>query len=153
MRMQIVLSETDFKKLSAQAQTEILNLQRGNDNGYINGGADSDFGAYDLTPALARQFLNGVSDVTRKFVKVFAENRGRAKPDQMLKATGRSKYTELTGITSGITRRLRKISGVREAYLLDWDYEGEEAGTWDGEWIVTETTYESLKKYFGIDSK
>uniref|UniRef100_UPI001AEC026F hypothetical protein n=1 Tax=Methylobacterium sp. B1 TaxID=91459 RepID=UPI001AEC026F len=61
---------------------------------------------------------------------------------------------ELRGVWGGLTRRTKTITGDPNAYLIDWsksEAEFDENGTYiDQRGEVTEMTYQSLRKAFGI---
>jgi hypothetical protein len=176
--VEIIIKDTDLKKLSQQARMEIINLilSKGShdtmeeeiklkphqkaeippsivlgDEQVHEPSLDSD-GLYSMAPKMAKEFLIGCSKTTRAFLEVFVKNDGIGHVDLLLEAIADERYKtkrDLNGVLAGITRRLRKLSKVPNASLLDWEYDDNENNKHGGYWRISKTTYNTLKEYFG----
>jgi len=148
--MKIILETEDFQRLSTAARDEILKLATGSK---VSCNEEDPYGAADLTPALAKKFMAGVSVQTKELLKVFVDNGGRASYSQLLKQQGKyDDWRKLRGFFSGVTRRTRKILQDNEAQLLIWDENtagyDEEGELLDGEYVMSSMTVKALNLYF-----
>lgn len=155
----ITLSKSDFHSLSSEAQEEILVLLRSVEPRKApvqpELAEDLDDQPIELTPKMTKNFMAGVSDRTESFLRVFAENGGRASLKQLSQVYGTEDWRKLSGITAGITRRIRRLFSDEEAYLLAWDEKTEvldnEGLLIDGVYYVSDMTCHSLRKYFELE--
>jgi len=151
--MKIIITQEDLARLSVSTRKEILGLTEvmsesiKNDMASVKDEQNSDT-PYDMTARMTKKFMAGVSEKTKRFLKVFAVNKGIGSIDDLLKATGGATLRDLNGIQAGLTRRLRKmdIEDESEAYLLGWD---EDDSEYEGHYYVSELTLKSLQNYFG----
>jgi len=107
----------------------------------------------ELSPGQARDFYSGCGSKTRKAIDVIADSAShRFQLADIAKALG-EQPGNLRGVWSGLTRRLKTITGDSSAYLIDWE---KNKGVFDdddnyidhtGE--VTEMTYRSFRKALG----
>lgn len=151
--MNIVLTSEDFLKLSRATREEILTLFS-TDTLSPKSIVDSEDGPAQLTPLLVKKFMGTVGDLTKKLLRVFAENNGRASLSQLLAHTQYTDWRKLTGFLAGVTKRVRNILQDEEATLFAWDestakYDENDVLV-DGEYYMSSLTLNSLKKYYGI---
>jgi hypothetical protein len=106
----------------------------------------------DLSPAQFKQLVDGCADKTKAALKAMVEGpTSTFKVASIAKAAGCGP-NELSGVASGITKRVRTVTGDRKAYLWIW---GEAKFDGDGRYIdqdatVSETTYRSGRRVFGL---
>jgi hypothetical protein len=159
--MQIVIDANDWQRLSAPARQELLQLF-GSESAAASPRRPADQRGfrwrvpYDLTPALAKKLLRGLSDDTLRRLKLFAGNGGRATMRDLLAVTKDSDLHVLSAFEGTVTRKLRRLvgDGNRIASLIMWDYDAEQ---WDadhtelvdGVFYVSATTAEVLQRHFG----
>ncbi len=153
--MKITLSENDLSNLSTQTRTEIMNLilqpQTNIEEDQKVGDEESyeEDEPFDMTPRTTRVFMQGISDKTKSFLRVFAENNGEITNEKLLKAMQVERDQELKGVFAGITRKIRRFdpSDDSDAYLIWWNEEPESEG---GLHYMSKMTTESLRKYFDL---
>jgi hypothetical protein len=150
--MQLLVSKEDLTALSDSTKHELASLLG------INVGSDLktqlsttdnddlDDKAEDLTIKAMKRFMSGVSDKTKNALRVFAETNGESTVHEIEKRLGDDFHW--AGFQSGVTRRLRKMTGDTSAKFIHWD-------DWTDDWknckvSVSQMTYESLKSYFSI---
>lgn len=149
--MKITLTREDLVQLSTNTIKEIFGLigesEEQTSKGTSSQTAES---PYSMTKTMVKQFMRDVSDKTKDFLRVFAENNGVGKVDDLLKAIEVDTYAGLNGVRAGISRRLRSLYADYgdEAYLLGWEDDDSE---YEGYFYVSESTLKSLKEYFEID--
>ncbi len=149
--MKVILNEKDLSSLSRSALNEIYSLigsQSFNISSPIET-SDTEDRPYDMTEHMTKKFMSGVAEKTKSFLKVFADNNGVGKVEDLLKATDSKILRDLNGIQAGLTRRIRKldIDDDSEVYLLGWE-EDEDDEEWEGHFYISEITTQSLKEYF-----
>jgi len=152
--MKIVLDAEDFGNLSKMAKDEILKQILGSEYSH-QADVDEDLdGPAELTPFLAKKFMEGVGDTTKDLLKVFAENNGRASYSQLLAACAHDDWRKLRGFFSGVTRRARGILNDPDTLLLVWDEDkaeyDEDGELIEGEYFMSNMTTKSLRTYFKI---
>jgi hypothetical protein len=149
--MKVILSENDLSSLSRSTLNEIYSLigRQGFDSINPPETQDADDRPYDMTEHMAKKFMSGVSEKTKNFLKVFADNAGIGKVDDLLNATDSKILRDLNGIQAGLTRRIRKldIDDGSEVYLLRWE-DDEADEEWGGYYYTSEITTQSLREYF-----
>ncbi len=154
--MRIVIETTDFKRLSPEAQREIMGLFAGPEvlePGRTRRRATARWKEpVDLTPDLARRLVHGLSVNHRQRLEIFARKDGRARMKELLAVTGDSHWRALSLFEGAMTRRLRRLIGddEKKAHLIGWDYDStvwdkEHKDIVDGVYYVTPTTAEALK--------
>lgn len=159
--MQIVIDTNDWQRLSAPARQELLQLF-GSEAAAAPPRAPVEQRGfrwrvpYDLTPALAKKLLRGLSDDTIQRLKLFSRNGGRVTMRNLLAVTKDSDLHVLSAFEGTVTRKLRRLvgDGNKIASLIMWDYEAEQ---WDadhtelvdGVFYVSETTAQVLQRQFG----
>jgi len=134
--MQIVIETNDWQRLSAPARQELLRLL-GSEAAAAPRAAAEQRGfrwrvPHDLTPALAKKLLRGLSDDALKRLKLFARNGGRVTMRDLLAVTKDSDLHVLSAFEGMVTRKLRRLVGDdnKIVSLIMWDYEAEQ---WDAE--------------------
>jgi len=141
--MQIILNEKEFQGLTKRTQDELLKLLA---DPTANGHQTND-NLVELPFMLFKKFMENVSKKTALCIKEFGET-GRVRWSRLQTLAG----GDDTGVRSGIHRRIRKMLDAPEAILLEWDYTKEEFDTndelSDGEYYVSETTYQSIRRYY-----
>ena len=87
--MNIVLNENDLNSLSSPALKEIYSLigSQNLDSSSLPKSQDEEDKPYDMTAHMTKKFMSGVAEKTKHFLKVFADNDGKGKVDDLLKAT------------------------------------------------------------------
>lgn len=159
--MQIVIDASDWQRLSAPARQELLQLFGEASKAAFTQRASEQRGLrwrvpYDLTPALAKKLLRGLSEDTVKRLKLFARNGGRVTMRDLLAVTKDSDLHVLSAFEGTVTRKLRRLIGDNQkiASLIMWDYEAEQ---WDadhkelldGVFYVSAPTAQVLQRHFG----
>lgn len=158
--MQIVIDTNDWQRLSAPARQELLRLL-GNEaraTAARESAAPQGFRwrvPHDLTPALAKKLLRGLSEDTLKRLKLFARNGGRAGMRDLLAVTKDSDLHVLSAFEGTVTRKLRRLVGDdnKIVSLIMWDYDAEQ---WDadhkelidGVFYVSPATAQVLQRQF-----
>lgn len=158
--MQIVIDANDWQRLSAPARQELLQLMGSESiaEGPRPPAEQRGFRwrvPYDLTPALAKKLLRGLSDDTLRRLKLFARDGGRATMRDLLAVTKDSDLHVLSAFEGVVTRKLRRLVGDdnKIASLIMWDYDAEQ---WDadhkelvdGVFYVSATTAQVLQRHF-----
>ena len=93
------------------------------------GVTDFHSGAF-LSPAQAKDYLNNCSEVSVLILADMVKREGSFRMSDIASLTGKSTL-QLRGAFSGLTKRVRTISGDSEAKLIDW------LKTNDGDWHGT----------------
>lgn len=157
--MQIVIDTSDWQRLSAPARQELLRLL-GSEATAAPQAAAEQRGfrwrvPHDLTPALAKKLLRGLSDDALKRLKLFARNGGRVTMRDLLAVTKDSDLHVLSAFEGMITRKLRRLVGDdnKIVSLIMWDYDAEQwdAGhkeLVDGIFYVSPATAQVLQRQF-----
>ena len=159
--MQIVIETADWHRLSAPVRQELLQLLGHQPPAEGPRTSAEQRGLrwrvpYDLTPALAKKLVRGLSDDTMKRLKLFARNGGRVTMRDLLAVTKDSDLHVLSAFEGTVTRKLRRLIGDdnKIASLIMWDYEAEQ---WDadhkelidGVFYVSAPTAQALQRHFG----
>lgn len=147
-----VLFEQDFARLSPETKKELFALfgmegrfaenatadilepaQPSAPTWDANGGT-----AYPLSLGEAKELIRGLSETSRKMLRVFCQNSdsevGRATLEELLRASGHVDAEHLRKAIPGITRRLRTITRHPQAWIFDWRDE-------DWEWDAVKKTW------------
>ena len=135
--MQIVIDRSDWQRLSAPARQELLQLL-GSEAATAAPRSSSEQRGFrwrvphDLTPALGKKLLRGLSEDALKRLKLFARNGGRVTMRDLLAVTKDSDLHVLSAFEGTVTRKLRRLIGDdnKIASLIMWDYDAEQ---WDSE--------------------
>ncbi len=146
--MQIVLTESDLSRLKASTRADLMATFIGDLQAFKAEAEDDDYweGVVDLTVDQVEKFVAGCSQQTINGLKVIAKH-GPKIHASLLDEAGIEKYGSFQG---GTTKRARTITGDDDAYLITWDnWHAAEDGI--GHYEVTETTYQSLRKFFDLD--
>ena len=157
--MRLVIEASDFRRLSAETQRELIRHFAGRHFLEVResrGRAQQEWREpIDLNRDLTRQLMHGLSESHRRRLEAFARSNGRISQKQLLKVTGDRDARVLSYFQSVITRKLRRILGDTEkrTFLIGWDYSAtkwnkEHTEIVDGEYYVTNRTLNALKSYF-----
>ena len=162
--MHIVIEQSDFRRLSAETQRELIEAFA----------SKASFAAppakkqgnllwrqpMDLSPDLAVRLLHGLSEPHRVRLRLFAQKRGRVTQRELLRATGDEDLRVLSHFQAVLSRRLRRLlhDPEKRIHLIGWDFD---ATKWDkshskivnGIYYVTEPTTRALQGYFEIKPK
>jgi hypothetical protein len=156
--MQIVIDTSDWQRLSAPVRQELLRLL--GSEGAVPRSAAEPRGfrwrvPHDLTPALAKKLLRGLSDDAIKRLKLFARNGGRVAMRDLLAVTKDSDLHVLSAFEGTVTRKLRRLVGDENKIvsLIMWDYDAEQWDTehkelLDGVFYVSSATAQVLQRQF-----
>ncbi len=157
--MRLVIEASDFRRLSADTQNELIRHFAGQN--FLQAREGRRGGQYewrepiDLNRDLTMQLMHGLADNHRRRLKAIARNNGRITMKQLLKVTGDRDPRVLSYFQSVITRKLRRILGDTEkkTYLIGWDYAStkwnkEHTEIIDGDYYVTNRTLGALKAFY-----
>lgn len=154
--MHIVIEAKDFRRLSPETQRELIRtfadpklLQPTRRTTRTETTWKQ---PVDLDRNLALRLVHGLSDNHRERLKIFANNKGRARMKDLLAVTGDTHWRALSLFEGAMTRRLRRLIGDTEkkAHLIGWDYEStlwdkDHKEIVDGAYYVTPKTARALK--------
>lgn len=159
--MQIVLTENDFSKLKPATRQELLALLLSSSATVTP--ADNHAEGFewdevvDLSPDEVKEFIEGnrdrgfgpIAEQTAEGLKAIAKH-GPVIPANVLEEAGIENYGHFQG---RVTKRTRTVTDNKHAFLFTWDdWNSEEnAERGYGHYAVTETTFRSLRAYFGIN--
>ena len=162
--MRIVIEQSDFQRLSAETQKELIEALAGKP--LIAAPAAKKQGKLlwrqpmDLSPDLAVRLLHGLSEPHRVRLRLFAQKRGRVTQRELLSATDDDDLRVLSHFQAVLSRRLRRLldDPEKRIHLIGWDFD---ATKWDkthstiinGVYYVTEPTARTLQGYFEIAPK
>jgi hypothetical protein len=159
--MQIVIEQSDFRRLSDATRREILATIAGPE--VLAPATESKKRQnllwrrpLDLSPEAAARLLHGLPEPHKTRLRLFAKKGGRVTQKELLAATQDSDMRVLSHFQSVLSRRLRRMidDPEKRIHLIGWDFD---ATKWnadqtvieDGIYYVTEKTTETLKDYFG----
>ncbi len=162
--MRIVIEQSDFRRLSAETQKELIAA--------FTGAAPCAAAPVkkpgkllwrqpmDLSSDLAVRLLHGLSAPHRARLRLFAQKRGRVTQRELLRATDDRDLRVLSHFQAVLSRRLRRLldDPEKRIHLIGWDFD---ATKWDkshsnivnGVYYVTEPTARVLRGYFEIEPK
>ncbi len=162
--MRIVIEQTDFRRLSAGTQRELIQAFTG--KAPVAAEVPNKPGKLlwrqpmDLSPELAVRLMHGLSEPHRARLKLFARRGERVTQRELLKATDDKDMRVLSHFQAVLSRRLRRLldDPEKRIHLIGWDFE---ATKWDkshtdiinGVYYVTEPTARTLRDYFEIKPK
>ncbi len=162
--MRIVIEQSDFRRLSAETQRELIEAFTG--KAPVAAEAPKKPAKLlwrqpmDLSSELAVRLLHGLSEPHRARLKLFARKGGRVTQRELLKATDDKDMRVLSHFQAVLSRRLRRLldDPEKRIHLIGWDFE---ATKWDkshtdiinGVYYVTEPTARALQGYFEIKPK
>ena len=170
----IVISDTDFGRLSPSTQQELLALLQG---GEALSALDQEMlddtmprppvswdpegeEAFPLAPREAKELLRGIAPQSKAILRLFCDNvrngTGWATIEELMTASGHDSPAGLMKAMPAITRRLRTVTGNKEAWLFDWydeDWEwDQERKTWaKGLYFIPSPAIQSLRQAFGME--
>ena len=155
--MQILMNQSEFRRLSPSTQREIIEQLSGTKLMHSERRKRSTQLFWrkpvELSPALAQKLVHGLSDMHLRRLELFAlKKRGRVSLKELLAVNGDSDWHALSHFQSVITRRLRRLidDPEKKAELVKWDFESTK---WDrdgktivdGVYFVSEQTAAALR--------
>ena len=156
----LVISAETFRSFPADVQEQIIAKLRSVDGSStpLAGKAESADDAFedqpmDLSAQQFKKLVDGCATKTKTALKAMVEGpTPHFRVAAVAKAVGCAP-SELSGVWSGITKRLRNIMDDPEAYLWRWDddakFDSDEVYTDQGG-TVSDTTYRSARRVFGL---
>jgi hypothetical protein len=164
MAMRIVIEQSDFRRLSAETQKELIEAFSGMPLVAARPAKTQSKLLWrqptDLSPDLAVRLLHGLSEPHRTRLKLFARKGGRVTQRELLKATEDKDMRVLSHFQAVLSRRLRRLldDPEKRIHLIGWDFA---ATKWDkshndiinGVYYVTEPTTRALRDYFAAKGK
>ncbi len=162
--MHIVIEQSDFRRLSAETQKELIEAFSGKALVVAQPAKKQGKALWrqpmDLSPDLAVRLLHGLSEPHRVRLRLFAQKGGRVTQRELLRTTGDQDLRVLSHFQAVLSRRLRRLLNDPEKriHLIGWDFA---ATKWDkshnnivnGVYYVTEPTARALQGYFDIKPK
>jgi len=153
----LAISSDIFRSLPVEAQEALIAALRGDTapppSSEVRPAPDDVLDIQtDLSPAQFKQFIDGCSDKSKAALKAMVEGpTSTFKVASVAKAAGCAP-TELTGVWSGLTKRVRTVTGDRKAYLWRWGTAEVDSNDRyiDQDGAVSETTYRSGRRVFGL---
>lgn len=143
----IFLSLIDLQKLSASARSEVLALiTEGMDDNIFEENGE---GPTDLSSLQAEKLVRGLSGKSRSVLKAILENSDSSNGfwcEELASELGVD-ISDLTGVWSGLTRRIRTVTGASDAYLISWAWD-EEHQDYYGK--MHATTFKNCRKAVNI---
>lgn len=143
----IFLSLADLQKLSSGARSEVMAvITEGIDEDIFE---ENDEGPTDLSSLQAEKLVRGLSSKSRSVLKVILENSDSSNGFwcEELASELEVDVTELTGVWSGLTRRIRTVTGSPDAYLISWAWDDEKQDYYGK---MHTTTFKNCKKAVNI---
>jgi hypothetical protein len=113
MAMRIVIEQSDFRRLSAETQKELMEAFAG--KALVAAPSMKKQGKLlwrqpmDLSPDLAVRLLHGLSEPHRARLRLFAQKGGRVTQRELLRATGDEDLRALSHFQAVLSRRLRRL--------------------------------------------
>ncbi|MDE9543844.1 hypothetical protein [Xenorhabdus bovienii] len=144
----IFISTVDFSKLSKSAKDEILALvTKGHDGENLT--YEEDDQPIDLSSAQAIKVVRGLSDKSRLVLKTILEIDETGDGFWVNDVADKLgiEVSELTGVWSGLTRRIRTVTGEPEAYLFNWAWDEDKQDNYGS---LHKITFKNCKKALNI---
>jgi hypothetical protein len=151
----IVLTEADLAGLSETVRSEVIgNLASARlTNRSLPYAAPSVSAAYDgiemhavedVTFKHVRRLMTGLSDGIHDGLRIMAQHGPVIRAQLLLDLQISPRHFQ-----SGTTRRVRALTGDRQAFLLGWDrWSDVESG--EGRFALSPITHQSLQRHFGL---
>jgi len=122
------------------------------ENVEVNARVDKEEQPADLSVNQATRFLEGCSEKSKRVLRTIVAGKSKEfRFSALLKALGMT-AAELDGVWGGLTKRTRTILGDKKSKVILWPknfYDAEDNWT-DATGVVSEMTYASFRKAFGI---
>ena len=158
----IFLASDKLALLSSGALTEIFRAV-GIPGVHFNGAVSSEassatvspggYGIAELSVKQAREFVKGCSPKSLKVIEAMVAGNSRQFQIRVVAQALSVETTELTGVWSGLTRRVRTVTGEDDIYLIDWDrFPAQMEGDvyFDHRAELSEVTYKSFRKILNL---
>lgn len=159
MQNGLFLSTTTLSSLPASVRDAVLAAVLGDISPAVPAGEGEVFDAeYDdlavLYPPKMREFMSGVGDVSKLLLREIAD--GRADWRHLMDEAGHQKWQQLSGFLSGLTKRVRSVTGDVNGTFWGIRKTGAKAIDANGEFdndtlLIHPVTLKSLRRYFGLD--
>jgi hypothetical protein len=148
--MFIAITQDDWMKLPLATRRELKRFIADQFRAPEDEGSETERGQapamYDLNEHMMHRFMGGVSEKTKAFLKCFVRD-GKAYVSELIEATGYEQKQDFRGVLGAISRRMRKLFGDPDAYMIDWK-EDVEDGERGGHYYIKEGTRQALESYF-----
>ncbi|MDH3689282.1 MAG: hypothetical protein OEU36_07355 [Gammaproteobacteria bacterium] len=160
------IDESQLERLSPDARRELLSILEEDFSKVL-----SDFAAVDWTPnrdesypltvdearALIRHIPQSETETLRVFARNYDGEVGKADLKELLSANAHTDHRQLGDDISAITHSLRRITGNRDAWLINWRHEdwiwNEHDNTYEaGVYFISDPAVAALRKAFGMPS-
>lgn len=155
--MQLVIDQSDFKRLSPEVQTALIQALGGGSGQQKrpsrSGGRLHWRRPVDLKPEEAMRLVHGLPEEHRRRLALFARKDGRVRMKEMQALYGDPDLRAASEFQRAMTRRLRRLieDPEKKAQLIAWDFE---ATKWDkkkttivdGTYYVTPATAKALER-------
>ena len=160
--MQIVIEQSEFRRLSPGTRREILTTLGGAEMiAPVRGRKKSDDvlwrKPFDLSPDLATRMLHGLPQPHRTRLELFARKGGKVTQRELLAATKDTDMRVLSHFQAVLSRRLRRLiyDPEKKLHLIGWDFDAtrwnpDHTAIEDGIYYVTERTAKTLRGHFGL---
>lgn len=153
--MRIVIEQTDFQRLSAGTQDELIEQLTGRKLAPAARGKRRTALYWrrpvDLSPELTVKLVHGLSEAHRKRLELFGKKGGRVTMKDLLAVTGDRDWRVLSYFQSVLTRRLRRLieDPEKKAELIKWDFDAtkwnaDHSAIVDGAYYVSKRTAAAL---------
>ena len=146
----IFISRQTFQEFSSSTRDEILQSILGKgDNIDISISANAVESRWGMNHGQAEKFISGCSDTTRRALKKMVDDQNESGNFTLpaLAVYLETDEKKLKGIWTGLTRRIRSLTGDKDAYLIAWGYRPENQDEWYGT-IVPQQTFDAFRRIF-----
>jgi hypothetical protein len=162
--MQLVIDRTDFRRLSAATQRELLEFLTGRSETQARRAESPGLRwrvPYDLPEDIAQRLLSKLDGKHLELLRLFAKSKdGRVSMHQLQKLTASDDLKATTELLHDITSRLRRLidDPDKKAQLAHWDFD---ATKWDegkttivdGVYFISDKTRQTLETALGKRGK
>lgn len=160
-----ILDDSHLERLSPSARRELLKIinreidslhERFYDPPWNPEGAES----YPLSNEEAVLLINGMPDGAVNALRVFAASddgeEGTATLEELMEATGHTKFENINRQLAWILLHLRAVTGNSDAWLMnwrakDWSWDDERETWTEGRYFVTSGAARALRHAFEMD--
>jgi len=159
-----IVDESVLRRLSPLARRELLQILVGDMEDLRADYADREWDpegshSYPLSVEEATHLIQGMPEAACNALRVFAEHydgkKGTATFQQLLEATGHTKWENVTKQFAWILLRVRSIVGNPDAWIVtwrnrDWKWDEEKQTYTRGKYLINGQAIVSLREAFGI---
>ena len=161
--MQLVIEASDYRRLSAETQQELIAMLAGRPVEPRAPGGNTQLRwrrPVDLTPDLTVKLIHGLSDEHVRRLALFGVKDGRVAMSDLLRVTKDDDMRVLSHFEGVLTRKLRRLinDNEKKATLFGWDYDATQwsedgARIIDGIYYVTPPTARAIAATLGRGRK